>query len=380
MTVPLLTPQASPAPVRRRRGRGWLLAALLIAGLILVVVLIPRPASTTPYSTESAAPTGTRALAHVLRDQGVSVTETDDVYVAADRASAGTTLVIAPGAYLEDFEVDALVATDADLVLLDPSRTLVDAATNGAVARGNDTTPTLRPTPECDDANASAAGSVFSSGDLVVLDDRATACFPLDDEFAYASIDGDRFVSVFADADIATNDLIDEAGNAALTLRATGHNSEVTWLVPSLTPVIADDGPNIIPPWLILVGLQALVTVVVLGLWQGRRLGRVVTEPLPVVVRSSEATRGRARLYRRHGARGHAAAGLRAACARRCATRLGLPRSADRTTVVAAIARASNRAPLEIDSLLYGPPPTDDARLAELARLLDTLESEVHPL
>ena len=51
-----------------------------------------------------------------------------------------------------------------------------------------------------------------------------------------------------------------------------------------------------------------------LALWRGRRLGPVVDEPLPVVVRAAETTEGRARLYRRaEGARTGPPSSLRAA-------------------------------------------------------------------
>src|SRR5699024_8060897 len=110
-----------------------------------------------------------------------------------------------------------------------------------------------------------------------------------------------------------------------------------------------------------------------------RRLGRVVTEPMPVVVRSAETTLGRGRLYRRAGDHRHAAAGLRAGCAGRVATRPGVPRSAPAETLVAAVARASGRAEQQVGELLYGPPPATDAELIRLTRELDTLESEVHP-
>ena len=54
--------------------------------------------------------------------------------------------------------------------------------------------------------------------------------------------------------------------------------------------------------------------------------GRVVTEDLPVVVPAGETVRGRARLYRRAGARDRAAAALRADARRDLAGRLGVPR------------------------------------------------------
>ncbi|NUU16831.1 DUF4350 domain-containing protein, partial [Cellulomonas humilata] len=75
---------------------------------------------------------------------------------------------------------------------------------------------------------------------------------------------------------------------------------------------------------------------------------------------------------------GHAAAALRAGAASRSAARLGLPRSAPAPVVVDAVARATTRPAQAVEALLYGPPPTDDRGLAQLARDLDHLESEVH--
>jgi hypothetical protein len=46
--------------------------------------------------------------------------------------------------------------------------------------------------------------------------------------------------------------------------------------------------------------------------------------------------------------------------------------------VVDAVVAATNRPSQQVADLLYGPPPADDAALAELARRLDILESEVH--
>ena len=57
--------------------------------------------------------------------------------------------------------------------------------------------------------------------------------------------------------------------------------------------------------------VQMLVAVAVLALWRARRLGRVVEEPLPVVVKAIETTQRRGRLDRKARDRQHAAAALR---------------------------------------------------------------------
>ena len=55
-----------------------------------------------------------------------------------------------------------------------------------------------------------------------------------------------------------------------------------------------------------------------------------------------------------------------------------LPRSAGAVAVIEALAGATGRSTDHVAALLYGPPPTDDAGLTDLARRLDDLESEVH--
>ena len=62
-----------------------------------------------------------------------------------------------------------------------------------------------------------------------------------------------------------------------------------------------------------LVALQVFVAVALAALWRIRRLGPLVTEPLPVVVRASETVEGHGRLYRSRRSRDRAAAVLRAA-------------------------------------------------------------------
>ena len=71
--------------------------------------------------------------------------------------------------------------------------------------------------------------------------------------------------------------------------------------------------PSVVPAWFGPAMLLLASAVVVLGIARGRRLGPVVTEPLPVVVRASETTTSRARLYRRSRDRARMTAILRTA-------------------------------------------------------------------
>jgi hypothetical protein len=122
--------------------------------------------------------------------------------------------------------------------------------------------------------------------------------------------------------------------------------------------------------WLLVVGL------VLIG-WRGRRLGRVVPEPLPVVVRSAETVEGRGQLYRAAGSRDTAAESLRGGAIDRLARRLGAGLRPTPEALAELVARRSTRPASDVHALLYGPPPADDDALVRLARDLDALTREV---
>ena len=75
-----------------------------------------------------------------------------------------------------------------------------------------------------------------------------------------------------------------------------------------------------------------MLVLVALGavFWRSRRVGPLVVENLPVVVRASETMEGRARLYERSNSRLHALDALRVGTVARLARTCGLPAHRDR--------------------------------------------------
>ena len=114
-----------------------------------------------------------------------------------------------------------------------------------------------------------------------------------------------------------------------------------------------------------------------LALWRGRRLGPLISERLPVVVRASETVEGHARLYQSRRARDRAAAALRDAMLSRVLPVIGLVRDSPEAAVTSALAVRSQLGQPEISSIVYGPAPATDAELVRLARSLDELERQV---
>ncbi len=123
--------------------------------------------------------------------------------------------------------------------------------------------------------------------------------------------------------------------------------------------------------------VQLFVAAGLAALWRSRRLGPLVAEPLPVVVRASETVEGHGRLYRSRRSRSRAAEVLRDAARYRITARLALPAGADAAAVCAAVAALTGREPGAVRAILYGPAPRDDAALVALGQDMDALEGEV---
>jgi hypothetical protein len=400
--APAGTPTLSDAEVvgdgttaRSRAARRWrsarfpVILLLVLLGAAILSSLLTARTSAVPFAPDNPREGGARALAEILRDQGVRIEYVRTTAEALTEARAGTTLLVVGTMSLFGDQLTDLRDVAADLVVVGPNSYDVPTLTAGDLDVGGweDVSSALR-TASCDDPDATAAQAITTDEySVVAATPAATTCFPPEADastgaYGIAERDGRRVV-VITDASLMTNARLAEDGNAALLLRALGRHERLTWYIPSLNETGLDipRGPaigDLLPRGALVLGAQLLLVVLALALWRGRRLGRVVTEPLPVTVRSSETTRGRARLYRRSRSLGHAAAALRAGAARRAATRLGLPRSAGAEDVIDALARATGRATEQVAGLLYGPPPTDDAALLDLARHLDDLESEVH--
>jgi hypothetical protein len=208
-----------------------------------------------------------------------------------------------------------------------------------------------------------------------------TECYPADGRAGLlANPRGGHFVVVVGSARVWTNAWLGDNGDAALALGLLSTQPRVIWVLPRPPTLSPPDREHkslfaLLPDRLLWALLQLIVVVGLVALWRGRRLGPVVGEPLPVVVPSAETVRGRARLLRAARARGAAATELRTAAVRRISDLLGLGPDPPPAAVVAAVAARTARPGAQVDSVLYGEDPHDDAALVSLAAALDELES-----
>jgi hypothetical protein len=370
--APTATGPTVRTAVERYRAPVLVVVGLALAGAL--VGLLSAAGSGGTLDPASYAPAGSRAVAEVLRDRGVQVQRVGTVEAAREAGGPGSVLVLpSPGGLTLD-ELEQLDGASPQLLLVAPLDDALQALDVPAGIVGDAEVQGRR--PACDLPAAARAGEADAGGLLYdPTEGEAIGCYATGGSAAVLAVDG---AVLLGTGDPLTNDRLDERGNAALALGLLSSAERVVWLVPDPARDAVGKAPRslreLVPDRLVLGAVQLLLALGVLALWRARRLGRVVEEPLPVVVRAAEAVEGRSRLYRAAGARGSAAEALRAGGRERAGRRLGLPASADRAALVSAASTRTGCDPAGVDALLYGPAPADDAALVRLADELRALE------
>jgi hypothetical protein len=363
-----------------RRLRAPLALVALVVLVVSALVLLQGDRHRGRLDPRSTGSQGSKALAQLLRAQGVDVTPVRSEAELAARAKPDTTLVVPFPNLLTDERLRAIAATG-------PGRTVLIAPGEGALAilaPGVHTRPgTAQRTldPHCALPAATRAGDADVGGVRYDTDllPGATGCYPQAGRPALVltpTVAG-RDTLVLGSGTVLTNARLDDHGNAALTLNLLGTHPRVLWYLPTdAEPPAGDDSLwDLLPAgWRWGIG-QLGVTALLLALWRSRRLGPVVAEPLPVVVRAAETVEGRARLYRRGRARDTAAELLRRATRERLAATLGTTPT-DAALLTAVTAR-TGRTSADVHTLLYGAIPASDEALVTLADDLDALIRQV---
>lgn len=380
--APASPPTADASPAAGgflRRNRVWFYVGIAIALALVVAVWASAsdPRFSDPLDPQNPDPDGAQALAQVLADEGVEVTIARSADALREaRVSPRTAVLVTRTDQLAPSTLDRLrrdTAAAEVVVLVEPPARVLEELQQG-----------VEPTLAAGEVDGDCGDPRFD--DLTIVVDRAerydtgTGCFPSGDGFVLA--DGPGATSYLGAGDALTNDQVLRGDNAAVALRLLGGEDRLVWYVPSYDDAADDESvsvwdfaPGWLTPslWLVAFSAGALV------LWRGRRLGRLATEPLPVVVRAVETTRSRGRMYRKADDRAYAAAALRAAARRRFGDHLRLGRGVSEADVIRAVAGHAGHTEERVGALLaaHAPVPRTDAGLVRLAQELTQLDREV---
>ncbi|MGW4723482.1 DUF4350 domain-containing protein [Streptomyces sp. NPDC004291] len=393
-TAPAGTTSTAPSARRiwtRVRGTALVVALVLIGGLVLATVRsADAHGALDPRSTE---PHGSRAVAELLEQRGVTLTLATTLDEATAATNAGTTLLVTAPDLLTDAQRSTLRSTMENsagrTVLLGAGSPSLGTLAPGVTGAPGTTVTNLA--PACALPAATRAGSVDLGGERYEVAPGTTAdsCYPSGGRPTLVRLPGPGTTDtvLLGSPDILYNTRLDQQGNASLALQLLGSRPHLVWYLPSLYDASADASEDdttggflsLIPSGWLWGTLQLALASLLAAVWRGRRLGPLVTERLPVAVRASEATEGRARLYRKANARDRAASVLRTATRTRLAPLLGVP-TRDAHSPELLLPALSARLPgttADPKHLLFGPAPADDSTLIRLADQLDALEREV---
>lgn len=371
--------------VRAPRGRrvgAWvgIGAVVLIVAVLGTLLAGGTWAQRDALDPDSYGPTGARGVVELLRGQGVEVVVAKDRMSAASAlASTDATLALPDAPALSDDAISELAEGAADVVLLDPrSRTLRLLLPGSALAGSGTDDPV---DPACDLAEAQRPGAI-APGALFEPSDGVTACYDGGDGWGLlVRSEGELRRTAVDGFTLFTNESLAENGNAALALNLLGRHATVVWYVPSVADSDLTGAPTLgelTPPWVSPVIVLLLATAVAAGIWRGRRFGPLVAERLPVTVRASETTEGRARLYARSQDALHAADQLRIGALGRIARRLALGPAASATEIADAAAARTGWDRARVHDILLDDLPATGAQLVALHEALRTLEAAVH--
>lgn len=380
------------------------ISCILLA--MLANVVFNRAVDGRWLSPTSTSTNGAGALAAIVQNRGVELRHIDtqekfsqiseiisqetlkDTDSAETRKEAVTILVINPDS-LSAPEVSELLETGANIVLItknyfwnlndwgfSSNELLVDreAADNSPVKAN------------CADSRAVSAKTIEPIDKLFAYNSSSisTSCFTLGNETGTDNLavllTSKKFpqVSALSTGTIWENKNLQKAGNAALALNFLGQSKYLFW-IENYSSFGNETEPlsEFTIPWLNVLFTSSLFCVLWLLLYQARRFGKLVPEPMPVIVPAGEADLGRAQLYRASRDFPHLAKIKRANFIASYSTKYGLTYQSSSEQISGVFAQQSGNSTTLINELLFTRTIRTENDLQKLEKELQQLHQQL---
>jgi Domain of unknown function (DUF4350) len=401
---------ATTAPARSGTG-WWVGAGALVLALVAIVVLSSRTPDGEPFDPRSSAPDGYRAVTLLLRDRGATVRSTTSAALDPAEFGPGDALVVPVPAYASEAQQQAMVeiaARGATVVFGEPLAAAEDELEfPGGLPLGFGWVDrrTLAEEPAravqpglCDIAELAALGAVDAAFvDEVTVPGSERSCYGSGERaLVHERAEGSGRVVTLGSPYLWANARLQPAkedggqplDNAATALALLGPSGsgagpgvDVVMVAARPAAEVAAGGsrdPIELLPFPVKLAIVQLIAAFGLYVWfRARRLGRPLTEAMPVEIAGSELVVAVGDLLRRKGNESRAAVTLRAEARRTLGARLGVPPTATVDALCAVVAARSGRDPAEVRAALADAPVADADTLVRLARTLDALRQEV---
>ncbi|GAA3281945.1 DUF4350 domain-containing protein [Paenarthrobacter aurescens] len=366
-----------------RKNLVWIALAAVLAALVTFLAIdnVSGATDSRRLSARNPAPDGGMAVAEILGRQGVTVTPTEtfeDTLKALSSKDEATVLLYDAQGFLDRSQLEEITAAADRVVVVTPRLRTLNGLTEGIRPGGVVPEITQAIEPGCEQVDALEAGRVSAQGSVF---SGPVVCYsPQQNGPGLYAESADGRVTVLGSRELVDNQHLALEGNAALALRTLGNNPDLVWYIPGVGDVPASDSSptlnELAPRWLAFAGPWLGFVALLAILWRGRRMGPLVFEPLPVVVKAAETAEGRARLYQDSRAVELAARNLRAGTMSRLARHFNLGPDATTQAIVDATARHVELPATEVRSVLIDFTPQSEGQLVLWAQQIERIEQE----
>lgn len=376
---------SSSAASGGRRALVWF--AIAVATLVGVAVVGTPNEEGLPYSPSSNGELGTKGLKLLLERMGAEVVVTTD----QPPADADIALVL-PYQVPEDREpaLREWAAAGHTLVVADERSGLAPNRGRAAALAGFDELVVER--DRCTIGVLEGVESLeIDGGYRFEVAEGANGCFwmpgggafvveqPVWPEGDDESAPGGQIVSLGSPT-LLVNEHLDHDDNAALAVALLAPRPGIRVAILE-EPLGSADEPRdmteLMSTGFKLAVLQGLLAFAVYAVFRGRRVGRPVLEPQPVLIGGSELVSAVGQLLAQTRSPGRAAAILRADLRRALCDRLGLPQGASPELVADTAVSRSGADPDRVRAAVTDHPVSSEAELLAVAGLVDEVRQEV---
>jgi Domain of unknown function (DUF4350) len=372
--------------VTRLRRYRWAIG--LVAAAVLIALVSGRPPSS-PKSLDpnSTQPDGTKALVLLLRALGDHVT-TGATTPTSTPAGNGYALLLHD--HLNNTDRNSLidwVDRGNTLVLTDPASPLAqvtaDTSPNDQLFFGP-AQPQLASACVAEAQPLDAVADIQpEGGQLFRPTSEQLGCFPFGNGYyMVARTQGSGTVVVAGGPGMWINANLGRADNSVLAaaLLAPSPGSSVTFIGSSRIGGGSTGLFGLIAPRLKELFWELVIAFLLIVLWRARRLGRPISEPLPVELPGSELVVAAGSLLHEGGHRARAVELLRRDLRTVISRQLGFERGINDETLAQLTADRTGISEAFLLDALAGPLPSSDGDLVRVCQAIETIRREVtHP-
>lgn len=377
-------------PTRSSNARtvGWVLVVCVALALVAIASLDHK--SNVPFDPDGTGPTGTKALVELVNSFGGEV-QVPTSFPPADADIAVMFEDVVPPERIES--VRRWVRDGHTLVIAEPSSELAPLA-EPARDTFNEPPDQGMHRAQCDITALDNVNDITPgrSPYMFRVTPGMASCFSNGQHaFAVLTAMGNGQIVSLADPAPLVNDGLDQRDDAVLatSLLVPHQGARLAIVGPKAFGGFVSGGPGGGPsgslselltagPGLLL--LELLVGGVVYALYRGRRVGKPVLEPLPVVIAGSELVGAVGNLLQRAGNPSNAGALLRADLRRELCQRTGLPPRSTPEIIAETLTQRFGLDRALTLAVLVDRPLADERSLVVLASEVDLLrEAVLHP-